>query len=194
MAVDKLSKEDVASASLRESFPGLRLDQPFVLVTGHRRESFGEPFEMLCRPIRDVATSEGIQFVYPAHLNPNLRRPVLEILNGVENGHLGERVGYPELVWLAQNCRFVLTDSGGIQEEAAALGKPVLVMRDVTERRESVGAGVSRLVGTRREVIEEWSLKLLRDPELYWQMARKVDVYGDGRARQRIADALGLPP
>jgi UDP-N-acetylglucosamine 2-epimerase (non-hydrolysing) len=175
-----------------KAFPRLRVERPFVLVTGHRRESFGEPFEMLCRAIRAVAKSEGVQFVYPVHLNPNVRKPVFEVLKDVDNVHLGEPVGYPELVWLAQNSRFILTDSGGIQEEAAALGKPVLVMRDVTERRESVDAGVSRLVGTKREVIEEWIRRLLRDPELYRQMARKVDVYGDGRARRRIADALGL--
>jgi UDP-N-acetylglucosamine 2-epimerase (non-hydrolysing) len=110
----------------------------------------------------------------------------------VNQVHLGEPIGYPELVSLARRCLFILTDSGGIQEEAAALGKPVLVMRDVTERRESVDAGVSRLVGTNRNAIVEWTLRLLRDPVIYRQMARRVDVYGDGHASERIADALGL--
>ncbi len=193
-AVERLRGDDLAGRSVAASFPRLRADRRFVLVTGHRRESFGEPFEDLCRAIRDVAEAEDVQFVYPVHLNPNVRRPVFDILGGVANVHLGEPVGYPELVWLAQRCRFILTDSGGIQEEAAALGKPVLVMRDVTERRESVDAGVSRLVGTSRTVIQEWILRLLRDDTTYRQMARKVDVYGDGRAAERIADALGLAP
>ncbi len=192
LALERLRHSDTAAPSVARSFPRLRQDRPFILVTGHRRESFGKPFEDLCLAIREVARAEGVQFVYPVHLNPNVRRPVFEILQDVEHVHLGEPVGYPELVWLAQRCRFVLTDSGGIQEEAAALGKPVLVMRDVTERRESVDAGVSRLVGTDREVIREWTLRLLRDEGAYRRMARKVDVYGDGGAAGRIADALEL--
>ncbi len=192
LALQRLGPGESAIRSLHASFPRLDLDRPFVLVTGHRRESFGKPFEELCRAIRDVARSEDVQFVYPVHLNPNVRRPVFGILAGAPNVHVGEPVGYPELVWLAQRCRFILTDSGGIQEEAAALGKPVLVMRDVTERRESVDAGVSRLVGTNGAVIQEWTRRLLRDEAVYGQMARKVDVYGDGRASERIAAALGL--
>jgi len=178
--------------SLSQLFPGFQLDRPFVLVTGHRRESFGKPFEELCLAIRDVARREDIQFIYPVHLNPNVQRPVFEILGGMKRVHLGDPVGYPEFVLLAQRCRFILTDSGGIQEEAASLGKPVLVMRDVTERRESVDAGVSRLVGTSRDVIVEWTLRLLLDETTYRQMARKVDVYGDGHASERIADSLGV--
>ncbi len=193
-AVDRLRTHHATRASVAASFPRLHPDRPFVLVTGHRRESFGKPFEDLCLAIRDVAEAEDVQFVYPVHLNPNVRRPVFDILGGVSNVHLGEPVGYPELVWLAERCRFILTDSGGIQEEAAALGKPVLVMREVTERRESVDAGVSRLVGTSRDVIEEWVVRLLRDDAVYCTMARKVDVYGDGRGADRIADALGLAP
>lgn len=192
LAVERLRVDDVAVRSLGASFPRLRLDRPFVLVTGHRRESFGKPFEDLCHAIRDAAEAEPVQFVYPVHLNPNVRRPVFDILGGSRSVHLGEPIGYPELVWLMQHCRFILTDSGGIQEEAAALGKPVLVMREVTERRESVDAGVSRLVGTSRATILEWTLRLLRDDAAYRQMARAVDVYGDGKASARIADALAL--
>ncbi len=192
LALERLRGGEVAARSLAASFPALEVEKPFVLVTGHRRESFGKPFEELCLAIRDVAQAEEIQFVYPVHLNPNVRQPVFEILRGLRNVHLGEPVGYPEFVSLLQRCRFVLTDSGGIQEEAAALGKPVLVMRDVTERRESVDAGVSRLVGTSRAVIGEWTLRLLRDHATYRQMSRKVDVYGDGHASERIAEGLGL--
>ncbi len=106
------------------------------------------------------------------------------------NVTLVDPVSYPLLVWLAERSRFILTDSGGIQEEAAALGRPVLVMREVTERRESIDAGVSRLVGTSRDSIREWAERLLRDEAAYRAMARKVDVYGDGRASERIVDAL----
>ena len=193
-ALDQLRSGNGIDHSLTAAFPGLLLDRPLILVTGHRRESFGKPFEDLLLAIRDVAEAEDVQFVYPVHLNPNVRRPVFGILGGVRNVHLGDPVGYPELVSLAQRSRFILTDSGGIQEEAAALGKPVLVMREVTERRESVDAGVSRLVGTSRAMIVEWTLRLLRDGATYRQMARKVDVYGDGHASERIADALGLAP
>jgi len=194
LALDEVRDNEAVARSVSASFPKLEQGRPFVLVTGHRRESFGQPFEDLCCAIRDVARAEDVQFVYPVHLNPNVRRPVFEILGGEPNVHLAEPIGYPELVWLAEHCRFILTDSGGIQEEAAALGKPVLVMRDVTERRESVDAGVSRLVGTAPDVIRTWCLRLLRDDAAYRQMARKVDVYGDGFASPRIADALGLAP
>jgi UDP-N-acetylglucosamine 2-epimerase (non-hydrolysing) len=194
LALERLARSDEAARSVAASFPRLRQDRPFVLVTGHRRESFGEPFRELCRAIRDVAQGHGVQFVYPVHLNPNVRQPVFEILGELDNVHLGEPVGYPELVWLAHHCRFILTDSGGIQEEAAALGKPVLVMRSVTERRESVDAGVSRLVGTDGDAIREWTLRLLEDDAIYRRMARKIEVYGDGQARARIADALGAAP
>jgi UDP-N-acetylglucosamine 2-epimerase (non-hydrolysing) len=193
-ALHRLGDGATAARSLRASFPRLDLDRPFVLVTGHRRESFGPPFEEICRALRDVAEASGVQLVYPVHLNPNVRRPVFDLLAGCTGVHLGEPIGYPELVWLAQRCRFILTDSGGIQEEAAALGKPVLVMREVTERRESVDAGVSRLVGTSRAAIREWSLRLLEDEATYRRMARRIDVYGDGRASERIALALGVGP
>jgi UDP-N-acetylglucosamine 2-epimerase (non-hydrolysing) len=195
LAVAQLEKDDRgALRSLAASFPRFAPNKPFVLVTGHRRESFGKPFEDLCLAIRDVAQAEDVQFVYPVHLNPNVRKPVREILEGVANVHLGEPIGYPELVSLMMRCRVILTDSGGIQEEAAALGKPVLVMREVTERQESIDAGVSRLVGTSRDMIRAETLKLLRDDAAYRAMARKVQIYGDGKASARIAEALGLRP
>lgn len=189
--VERMKGDEAVARSVASAFPGLRADRDFVLVTGHRRESFGKPFEDLCHAIRDVARDQDLQFVYPVHLNPNVRKPVFEVLGTAPNVHLGAPVGYPELIWLAQRCRFILTDSGGIQEEAAALGKPVLVMREVTERRESVDAGVSRLVGTSRAAIQEWCVRLATDQAAYRQMARVVDVYGDGHASERIAAALG---
>ena len=177
-------------ARAARAFPWLDPARPLVLVTGHRRESFGEPFRELCHAIRDLAAANDVQIVYPVHLNPHVHAPAFEILGHEPNVKLVEPVSYPLLVWLADRSRFILTDSGGIQEEAAALGRPVLVMREVTERRESVDAGVSRLVGTSRASILEWAERLLRDEVTYRAMARKVDVYGDGLASARIADAL----
>ncbi|HTN54470.1 MAG TPA: UDP-N-acetylglucosamine 2-epimerase (non-hydrolyzing) [Anaeromyxobacter sp.] len=193
LALPRVQAEGFA-ATVRAELPGLDPGRPLVLVTGHRRESFGAPFRELCLAIRDLAERNPVQVVYPVHLNPNVRAPVQELLSGTPNVRLVEPVSYPLLVWLAQRSRFILTDSGGIQEEAAALGRPVLVMREVTERRESVEAGVSRLVGTERAAILEWGERLLRDDQAYRAMARPVDVYGDGHASERIADALlGAP-
>ncbi len=178
------------AAQAARAFPWLDPARPLVLVTGHRRESFGAPFRELCHAIRELAAANDVQIVYPVHLNPNVRAPAHAILGQAPNVKLVDPVSYPLLVWLAERSRFILTDSGGIQEEAAALGRPVLVMRQVTERRESVDAGVSRLVGTSRASILEWSERLLRDEVAYRAMARKVDVYGDGLASERIAAAL----
>jgi UDP-N-acetylglucosamine 2-epimerase (non-hydrolysing) len=191
LAVRRISHSDV-NAAIAAGLPRFTAGKPLVLVTGHRRESFGERFRELCQAIRDFAESNSVEIIYPVHLNPNVRRPVADILEGLSNVHLIEPVGYPALVWLLKRCRFVLTDSGGIQEEAATLGKPVLVMRDVTERTESIEAGVSRLVGTDRGAIREWSERLLHDDAVYRRMSREVNVYGDGRASGRIADVLGV--
>lgn len=189
LAVAKLDDPAVEQEVAR-GYEWLDPAKPLVLVTGHRRESFGAPFRDLCLAIRELAERNAVQVVYPVHLNPNVRDPVFELLGSAPGVRLVEPVAYPTLVWLARRSRFILTDSGGIQEEAAALGRPVLVMREVTERRESVDAGVSRLVGTDRTAILEWSERLLKDEGTYRAMARKVDVYGDGRSSQRIADAL----
>ncbi len=189
LALPRIATPAFAARAAR-AFPWLDPARPLVLVTGHRRESFGAPFRELCHAIRDLAAANDVQIVYPVHLNPNVRAPAFAILGQSPNVNLVDPVSYPLLVWLAERSRFILTDSGGIQEEAAALGRPVLVMREVTERRESVDAGVSRLVGTSRASIREWAERLLHDEAAYRAMARKVDVYGDGRASERIADAL----
>ncbi len=162
-----------------------------ILVTAHRRESFGEPFRNLCQALRDVAERfQDVQMVYPVHLNPNVRKPVREILDGCERIKLIEPLGYADFVSLMVRSHLILTDSGGIQEEAPALGIPVLVLRDNTERPEGVKAGVVRLVGTEpRRIVAEAS-RLLSDPAAYSAMARRVDVYGDGLASTRIAEVI----
>ncbi len=162
-----------------------------VLVTAHRRESFGEPFRELCSALRDIAERfDDVQLVYPVHLNPNVRRPVQEILGGCERVKLVEPMPYTDFVSLLLRAHLVLTDSGGIQEEAPALGKPVLVLREKTERPEAVAAGVVRLVGTARERIVSEASRLLSDPSAYAAMAREVNVYGDGQAVDRIVEVV----
>lgn len=161
-----------------------------VLVTGHRRESFGKPFEEICLALRDLAEDPQVEIVYPVHLNPNVRGPVYSMLNGRENIHLVEPVDYPTLVWLLKMSYIVLTDSGGIQEEAPTLRKPVLVMREVTERMEGIESGVTRLVGTSgRRIVSEARRLLAGGPE-YDSMASGINPYGDGRASLRIREIL----
>jgi UDP-N-acetylglucosamine 2-epimerase len=162
-----------------------------ILVTAHRRESFGPVFVEMCRGLRRVVERNvDVELAYPVHLNPAVRDAVARTLAGCERVHLLPPVAYGELVALLRRCRLVLTDSGGIQEEAPALGKPVLVMRDATERPEGVLAGTARLVGTSAERIVCETERLLRDPHAYAEMAQARNPYGDGRAGERIAEVL----
>jgi len=162
-----------------------------IVVTGHRRESFGEPLRAICRAIRDVADAyEDVAFVYPVHLNPNVRGPVEEIIGDHPRVHLTPPLAYAPFVSLMDRCSLVLTDSGGVQEEAPSLGKPVLVMRDTTERPEGIAAGTARLVGVTRDGIVAGLRDLLDDRAEYNRMAHAVNPYGDGRAAERIADVL----
>jgi UDP-N-acetylglucosamine 2-epimerase (non-hydrolysing) len=164
--------------------------RPYILVTGHRRESFGGGFESICRAIRSLATSHPeLDVVYPVHLNPNVQEPVNRILGDVENVRLIDPLNYEPFVALMCRSRFILTDSGGVQEEAPSLGKPVLVMRDKTERQEGLEGGV-RLVGTSEERILEESERLLTDEAHYRQMAEAMNPYGDGTASKQIAEIL----
>jgi UDP-N-acetylglucosamine 2-epimerase (non-hydrolysing) len=161
--------------------------RPFVLITGHRRESFGEGFEHICRAIRTLALRyPEHRFVYPVHLNPNVQRPVNRLLKNISNVVLIAPQGYRNFVALMNRCRLILTDSGGVQEEAPSLGKPVLVMRETTERPEGVEAGAARLVGATETAIVQNTIRLLDDPLAYEAMARTVNPYGDGRAADRI--------
>ncbi|MGQ9680975.1 MAG: non-hydrolyzing UDP-N-acetylglucosamine 2-epimerase [Anaerolineae bacterium] len=163
-----------------------------ILVTAHRRENHGAPLERICWALRDLAARYGerLRIVYPVHLNPAVREPVQRLLGGVSGIALTPPLDYPELVRLLQRADLVLTDSGGLQEEGPALGKPVLVLREVTERPEAVAAGAARLVGTGREAIVAAVVQLLEDDSVYAQMARAVSPYGDGHAAERIVQAL----
>lgn len=167
--------------------------QRLVLVTAHRRESFGEPFRAVCTAIRELARlfqTDDVHFVYPVHLNPNVRQPVGEILAGISNVSLLEPLDYLSLVQLMKRSTLILTDSGGIQEEAPGLKIPVLVMRETTERPEGVEAGVVRLVGTSQEKIVDETTRLLRNSEELDRMAKGINPYGDGHAAARIVARL----
>ena len=166
--------------------------RPFVLITGHRRESFGDGFEQICRAIRTLALRyPEYRFVYPVHLNPNVQRPVNRLLNGVANITLIAPQGYRNFVALMNRCKLILTDSGGVQEEAPSLGKPVLVMRETTERPEGVEAGTALLVGAAETSIVENTSRLLDDSRSYDAMANAVNPYGDGHAAERIVARIG---
>jgi UDP-N-acetylglucosamine 2-epimerase len=171
---------------------GLPLDaaRPLVLVTGHRRESFGGGFSGICDGVARIAQRGDVEIVYPVHLNPQVQQPVRERLAHLSNVHLIEPVDYVTMVALMRRARFILTDSGGIQEEAPALGRPVLVMRDVTERPEAIATGVASLVGTDPERIHREAARLLDDDEHYATRARAVFPFGDGTAAQQIAQAI----
>ena len=172
-----------------DHFDMLNFSERIILVTGHRRESFGKPFENLCGAIKQMATSyPKLQIIYPVHLNPNVQRPVKEILAGQDNVHLIDPLPYPYLIWLLNKSFFVLTDSGGIQEEAPSLGKPVLVMREVTERVEGIEAGTAKLVGTDPVQIIKESELLINDNQHYSMMSNAVNPYGDGTASQQIVE------
>lgn len=186
----RLAEGGEAARDAARRFDFLAPDRKLVLVTGHRRESFGGGFAGICEGIARIARHSGAQVVYPVHLNPQVQGPVREALSGLGHVHLIEPVDYAEMVWLMRRAHVILTDSGGIQEEGPALGKPVLVMRELTERPEALATGVVRLVGTDPAVIEREVLRLLDDPVAYRQAARAVFPYGEGRAAPAIADAL----
>jgi UDP-N-acetylglucosamine 2-epimerase (non-hydrolysing) len=161
--------------------------QKVILITGHRRENFGSGFENLCLAIREIASTQpDVQIVYPVHLNPNVQEPVQRILSGISNVNLIPPVDYPAFLYLMQHSYFILTDSGGVQEEAPSLGKPVLVMRDTTERPEALEAGTVRLVGTNTESIVSACLQLLQESTVYDKMSRAHNPFGDGKASERI--------
>jgi UDP-N-acetylglucosamine 2-epimerase (non-hydrolysing) len=179
------------SNTLAAQFPMLDENKKLILVTGHRRESFGGGFERICEALAKTAKAHpDCQILYPVHLNPNVQEPVKRILNDVNNVHLIEPQQYLPFVYLMNRAHIILTDSGGIQEEAPSLGKPVLVMRDTTERPEAVEAGTVKLVGTDVDKITSALNELLTDEAAYKAMSRAHNPYGDGQACQRICDIL----
>jgi UDP-N-acetylglucosamine 2-epimerase (non-hydrolysing) len=163
----------------------------FILVTGHRRENHGQGFINICEALKIIAlNNKEIDIVYPVHLNPNVKKPVYEILSDIPNIYLIEPLQYEQFIYMMDKSYFIITDSGGVQEEAPSLGKPVLVMRDTTERPEAVNAGTVKLVGTDKEKIIKEAQKLIDDKKEYEKMSKAHNPYGDGRASEKIVDFL----
>lgn len=165
-------------------------DRPVILITGHRRENHGEGFLKICAALREIALTEEVSIVYPVHLNPNVQKPVYEQLSDLPNVYLIEPQPYETFIWLMNMATIIITDSGGVQEEAPSLGKPVLVMRETTERPEAVDAGTVILVGTDKEKIVDHTRSLLHDHELRSRYSRISNPYGDGHASEKIIDFL----
>jgi UDP-N-acetylglucosamine 2-epimerase (non-hydrolysing) len=189
--VARLRAEPALNAEVAQHFPFLDATKRLILVTGHRRESFGLGFERICRALARLGQRDDVQLVYPVHLNPQVQEPVGRILGALANVHLVPPADYLPFVWLMERSTLVITDSGGVQEEAPFLGKPVLVMRDTTERPEAVAAGGVQLVGTDEDGIVAAANALLDDRERYQRMSRCLSPYGDGQASRRIvADLL----
>ncbi|EOF4704838.1 UDP-N-acetylglucosamine 2-epimerase (non-hydrolyzing) [Klebsiella sp. RHBSTW-00484] len=188
---DRVLSNEALSSELTERYSFLGNGKKMILVTGHRRESFGRGFEQICHALAEIAANNpDVQIVYPVHLNPNVSEPVNRILGHVDNVMLIEPQDYLPFVWLMNRAWLILTDSGGIQEEAPSLGKPVLVMREMTERPEAVSAGTVRLVGTDSQRIVDEVTRLLQDESAYQAMSRAHNPYGDGQACHRILSAL----
>ncbi|MDD9155987.1 UDP-N-acetylglucosamine 2-epimerase (non-hydrolyzing) [Aliivibrio sp. S4TY2] len=191
MIKNKIDTDVTLKEILTSQFSQLDQSKKLILVTGHRRESFGGGFERICQSLAQTAQAHPeVQIVYPMHLNPNVREPVNRILSGIENIKLIEPQQYLPFIYLMMRADIILTDSGGIQEEAPSLGKPVLVMRDTTERPEAVSAGTVKLVGTNIEIITTELNKLLTDENAYKEMSYAHNPYGDGKACKRILDEL----
>ena len=185
--VDKVKTDTALISTLKAKFPELDETKKLILVTGHRRESFGGGFERICEALVEIATAHpDTQILYPMHLNPNVREPVNRILKNVDNVHLIEPQDYLPFVYLMNQAHIIVTDSGGVQEEAPSLGKPVLVMRDTTERPEAVEAGTVKLVGTDKARIVSEVNNLLTNAQEYQSMSRAHNPYGDGKACERI--------
>ena len=189
-AVERSKLDPTTRQSVADAIGPDADDKRLILVTGHRRENFGDGFENICHALLNLAQRDDVLIVYPVPLNPNVREPVFRLLGNHPRIRLIEPLSYLPFVALMDRATVIVTDSGGIQEEAPALGIPVLVMRDTTERPEAVDAGTVRLVGTDPKVLVDSCLTLLTDSAAYAQMSRSVNPYGDGNAAQRIADIL----
>lgn len=187
---DRLEQDSRLRAAVIQALPRVDPAKRLVLVTAHRRENFGRPFEAMCHALAQVAARPDVEVVYPVHPNPAVQEPVNRILGRLPNVHLLPPLSYAEFVYLLTRCTLVVTDSGGVQEEAPSLGKPVLVTRDVTERPEAVAAGTVALVGTDRARIIREVGELLDNPTRYAQFARAHNPYGDGHAARRIVSVL----
>ena len=194
LALDKIEKNDELKFKIVNSINSqykLQNNKKIILVTGHRRENFGEGFINICEALKTIALNNpDIDIVYPVHLNPNVQKPVKEILSDTSNVYLINPLQYEEFIFLMNKSYFIITDSGGVQEEAPSLGKPVLVMRDTTERPEALEAGTVKLVGTSKETIIKEAQKLLDDENEYNTMSKAHNPYGDGKACERIVNFI----
>jgi len=189
--VSYIEKNPLVSDGLKQRIPELNPNNKLILVTGHRRENFGQGFENICNAIAQLIDEfQDVEFVYPVHLNPNVQKPIKRILGDTKRVHLIEPLDYLPFVALMKRAHLILTDSGGIQEEAPSLGKPVIVMRDNTERSEAVAAGTVKLVGTDESSIIEEIRRLLTDEAAYKKMSAAHNPYGDGMASSRIVEHL----
>lgn len=192
MVSEWIKMNSVIRHEMEQMFSYLNPQKRLILVTGHRRENFGEGFKNICHALSAIAKQYGdVEILYPVHLNPNVQEPVNRVLSGIKSIHLVEPLDYLPFVYLMGKAYIILTDSGGVQEEAPSLGKPVLVMRDVTERPEAIEAGTVKLVGADRRIITETS-RLLDEDEEYMRMSHAHNPYGDGKASERIVKILGV--
>ena len=196
LALDKIKNNSELRAQIIESIeseidnPKFNLEQSkFILVTGHRRENHGQGFINICSGLKEIALNNpDVNIIYPVHLNPNVQKPVMELLSDVNNIYLINPMQYESFIYLMDKSYFIITDSGGVQEEAPSLGKPVLVMRDTTERPEALEAGTVKLVGTNTQLIVKEAEELLNNPDAYSQMSKAHNPYGDGKACEKIVD------
>jgi len=192
MTLEKLKKDKSMLQHLNSQFSFLNSKSTkLILVTAHRRENFGNPLQNICLALKEIAKcNHNLEIIYPVHLNPHVQEPVKRILKDNQRIHLINPLDYQSFVWLMEKSHFILTDSGGIQEEAPSLGKPVLVLREVTERPEAVEAGTVRVVGLDRDKIVRETQRLLDDEILYEKMSKAANPYGDGKASKKIVEAL----
>jgi len=191
IGVQKVNQESFRDSEIENLKKHLDFSKKIILVTGHRRENHGEGLIKICKALKEIAVNyPSTQIIYPVHLNPNVEVPVNKLLSGIENIILVKPLAYAAFLWLMEKSYFIITDSGGIQEEAPSLGKPVLVTRDTTERPEAVDAGTVCLVGTNTNVILEESKKLLDNKEYYQSKSRLHNPYGDGKASERIVNFI----
>lgn len=194
LGLEKIKKDDKLKAKIEASIISqykFQENKKIILVTGHRRENFGDGFINICEALKTIATNNPeIDIVYPVHLNPNVQKPVKEILSNTSNVHLLEPLQYESFIYMMNKAYFIITDSGGVQEEAPSLGKPVLVMRDTTERPEAVEAGTVKLVGTNKDTIIKEAQKLLDEKQEYEKMSKAHNPYGDGKACERIVEFI----
>ena len=191
MTLEKLKKDESRLHRLNSQFSFLFSNSKFILITAHRRENFGKPLENICLALKEIIqANHDVEIIYPVHLNPNVQEPVKRMLKDNKRIHLINPLDYESFVWLMDKSYLILTDSGGIQEEAPSLGKPVLVLRGVTERPEAVEAGTARVVGLDKDKIVREAQKLLDDKILYEKMSRATNPYGNGKASKKIVEIL----